>query len=120
MPQKVRLVANKFFYEHLRESIEEKGFLNPILCWNFKSGLHVLYGTSRAWLAQQMQKPIPAFIVDFSLKWEEGELITEKEQALSKFGEEPDELIFQWNYFNFVNERFSWDPIVVKMCGKPY
>lgn len=80
--------SQKSFYDGLLESVKHEGFRNPIILEN-NSGLKLTYGESRGWVAIKLGIPVPSFINDMKNEFEDFELITTKEQALSKFKDKP-------------------------------
>ncbi len=91
------------FYATLRESIEREGFRNPVLLNN----LNVLYGNSRAWLAHELDIPLPGFIRDFNGTLTQYEEVTTLEEVLKKFKDKPQIKYDPPYVFNFFNDNHS-------------
>ena len=102
------------YYKKFEIDIQENGFRNPPLCWCFNEKTYVIYGTVRMWLAQKFKLDVPVFIVDWSSCWKHLELITDKKQALSKFTDEPIELVLEPDFFSYYNKRNDYDPVEIK------
>ena len=98
------------YYSKFETDIKDTGFRNPPLCWCFNDSTHVIYGTVRAWLAKKLNINLPVFIVDWKGKWKHFELITNKKQALTKFTDEPIELICDPDFFSYYNKRNEYAP----------
>lgn len=103
------------YYDEFEQDIIKNGFRNPVLCWSRDGHTSVLYGTTRMALAQKNDLPIPAFIVDWDKAWAHLELVTSREQALTKFKDPPTELILEPDFFNYYNEPNEYDPVCQKL-----
>lgn len=54
------------FFDALSKNVKVQGFRNPILVYNTKQGLSLSFGGSRLEVAQDLDKTIPAIIVDYT------------------------------------------------------
>lgn len=64
IPIKERKIKPLFFVQ-LRKSVEAEGFRNPILLYNTPEGLLLSFGGSRLRVAKELDKIIPAIVVDY-------------------------------------------------------
>lgn len=52
-------------FEPLRASVQRGGFANPIIVWATHGEIRPIYGITRAWVASDLNIPVPAVIVDY-------------------------------------------------------
>lgn len=64
------------FFEALLKDVDTAGFRNPITLYNTKQGLLLSFGGSRLRVAKQLEKDIPALIVDYTGAFEFDEEVT--------------------------------------------
>lgn len=65
IPVRERKIKPKFFVA-LRANVERDGFRNPILLYNTPEGLLLAFGGSRLRVAKELDKKIPAIVVDYA------------------------------------------------------
>ncbi len=65
IPVVERKIKPKFF-EALRANVEADGFRNPILLYNTPEGMLLSFGGSRLRVAKELDKFIPAIVVDYT------------------------------------------------------
>jgi hypothetical protein len=73
IPFRERKIKPKFFLA-LRKDVKENGFRNPILLYNTPEGLLLSFGGSRLRVAKELDKEVPAIIVDY--RWEDSEFVS--------------------------------------------
>jgi len=82
------------FYTRLEESILREGFRNPVMVYEKHDERTFPYGGSRVYMAHKLQIPVPAIVSDWTGEFDDWELITTVNQALSKFKDLPTVLEF--------------------------
>lgn len=65
IPIKERKIKPKFF-EALKLSVVREGFRNPILLYSTPEGLLLSFGGSRLRVAKELDREVPAIIVDYT------------------------------------------------------
>lgn len=77
------------FYMKLEKSILKEGIRNPIFCNSFEEGTFCRYGVSRLWLAKKHKLDVPVIIADYVDRWEDLEILTDKDDILDRFKDRP-------------------------------
>ncbi len=54
------------FFEALRKNVKLRGFRNPILLYDTPEGLLLSFGGSRLRVAKELDKKIPAIVIDYT------------------------------------------------------
>lgn len=83
-----RYQAVKFkprIWDPLKKSVEEKGFLNPIIVWATKGDIRPIYGGTRAVLARELDIMVPAVICDYDNRFPEYERLTTADEIAAKW-----------------------------------
>ena len=81
------------FFKELEASVLKEGFRNPILCQSIEEGTFSQYGTTRLWVAQKHDLPIPCIIADTVNRWGHLEELHNEAEVISKFTNPPERLI---------------------------
>ena len=69
------------FRAALRKSLLEEGFRNPILAYECDGGLLLKFGNSRLMIAQDLNIPVPAIVVDHQHRYEDRPEVTNENFA---------------------------------------
>ena len=87
------------FFVALRKDVVEKGFRNPVLLYSTPEGLLLSFGGSRLRVAKELDKWLPAIIVDYTGQFKDYEEVT----------------LDNWEtFFTDVPELFEWTDIGVE------
>jgi len=89
------------FFSKLEASILQEGFKNPILCQSIEEGTFSQYGTSRLWIAQKHNLPIPCLIADTQDRWVHLDELHTEEEVKDKFETPPENLTMTQDDFYF-------------------
>ena len=71
--------------DKLEESILSEGIINPIVCFSINGGLFCQYGSNRLRVAKDNDIDLPVIVIDYNDKYSDLELLTTKEDILSKY-----------------------------------
>lgn len=81
IPIKERKIKPAFFVA-LKKSVDKYGFRNPILLYNTPEGLLLSFGGSRLRVAKELDREIPAIVVDYVGDYNDCPIVTPENYAV--------------------------------------
>lgn len=88
------MVEIQEWYDHIKKSILEEGFRNPVVLTAKDGKLEPRYGGTRVKIAQEHGMKIPAIIADFDDQFPEAETL-ETWEVPDKFLDKPKKILFK-------------------------